>query len=66
MSAEELAAELPVQLAGLPGLKRLTLPSEQLAQALQQPQSVKRDEGLASLARTISKIMICRTNLTDK
>ncbi|WP_423140374.1 flagellar hook-length control protein FliK [Proteus terrae] len=55
MSAEELAAELPVQLAGLSGLKRLTLPSEQLTQALQQHQSVKQDEGLASLARTISK-----------
>lgn len=67
MSAEELAAELPVQLAGLPGLKRLTLPSEQLTQALQQPQSVKRDEGLASLARTISKDNdMSDFNLTDK
>lgn len=67
MSAEELAAELPVQLAGLPGLKRLTLPSEQLTQALQQPQSVQRDESLASLARTISKDSdISDFNLTDK
>ena len=67
MSAEELAAELPVQLAGLPGLKRLTLPSEQLTQALQQPQSVKQDEGLASLARTISKDNdMSDFNLTDK
>lgn len=67
MSAEELAAELPVQLAGLPGLKRLTLPSEQLTQALQQPQSVKRDEDLASLARTISKDGdMSDFNLTDK
>lgn len=67
MSAEELAAELPVQLAGLPGLKRLTLPSEQLTQALQQPQSVKRDESLASLARTISKDSdMSDFNLTDK
>ncbi|QIG05728.1 flagellar hook-length control protein FliK [Proteus sp. ZN5] len=67
MSAEELAAELPVQLAGLPGLKRLTLPSEQLTQALQQPQSVKHDEGLASLARTISKDNdMSDFNLTDK
>lgn len=67
MSAEELAAELPVQLAGLPGLKRLTLPSEQLTQALQQPQSVKRGEDLASLARTISKDGdMSDFNLTDK
>lgn len=67
MSAEELAAELPVQLAGLPGLKRLTLPSEQLTQALQQPQSVQRDESLASLARTISKDSdMSDFNLTDK
>lgn len=67
MSAEELAAELPVQLAGLPGLKRLTLPSEQLTQALQQHQSVKHDEGLASLARTISKDNdMSDFNLTDK
>lgn len=67
MSAEELAAELPVQLAGLPGLKRLTLPSEQLTQALQQPQSVKRGEDLASLARTISKDSdMSDFNLTDK
>ncbi|QKD69069.1 flagellar hook-length control protein FliK [Proteus terrae] len=67
MSAEELAAELPVQLAGLSGLKRLTLPSEQLTQALQQHQSVKQDEGLASLARTISKDNdMSDFNLTDK
>lgn len=67
MSAEELAAELPVQLAGLPGLKRLTLPSDQLNQAAQQPQSVKRDEGLATLARTISKDTdMSEFNLTDK
>ncbi|MBQ0212328.1 flagellar hook-length control protein FliK [Proteus vulgaris] len=67
MSAEELAAELPVQLAGLPGLKRLTLPSEQLTQALQQPQSVKRGEDLASLARSISKDNdMSDFNLTDK
>ncbi|MCX2587202.1 flagellar hook-length control protein FliK [Proteus sp. G2672] len=67
MSAEELAAELPVQLAGLPGLKRLTLPSEQLTQALQQHQSVKGDEGLASLARTLSKDSdMSEFNLADK
>ncbi|UXA32958.1 flagellar hook-length control protein FliK [Proteus terrae] len=67
MSAEELAAELPVQLAGLSGLKRLTLPSAQLTQALQQHQSVKQDEGLASLARTISKDNdMSDFNLTDK
>lgn len=67
MSAEELAAELPVQLAGLPGLKRPTLPSEQLTQALQQPQSVKHDASLASLARTISKDSdMSDFNLTDK
>ncbi|MBG6037048.1 flagellar hook-length control protein FliK [Proteus cibarius] len=67
MSAEELAAELPVQLAGLSGLKRLTLPSEQLTQALQQHQSVKQDEGLASLAHTISKDNdMSDFNLTDK
>lgn len=33
MSAEELAAELPVQLAGLPGLKRVSLSEAQLGSA---------------------------------
>lgn len=55
MSAEELAAELPVQLAGLPGLKRAPLGSEHLAQALQQPHSLKREDSLASLANSFSK-----------
>lgn len=67
MSAEELAAELPVQLAGLPGLKRLALPSDTLNQALQQPHAVKTNEDLASLTHALSKdTELSDFNLTDK
>lgn len=68
MSAEELAAELPVQLAGLPGLKNPLLSSEERTQSLPQTQTTKREEGLASLARNISKDndTLSDLNLSDK
>lgn len=68
MSAEELAAELPVQLAGLPGLKRGALTPEHLAQSLQQSHLQNRENGLASLVNSVSKDsdVLSDLNLSDK
>ncbi|OAT36715.1 flagellar hook-length control protein FliK [Proteus myxofaciens] len=60
MSAEELAAELPVQLAGLPGLKRTLPTSEQLKQ------SVKHEDKLSPLTRVFTKeTQMTGIHLTD-
>lgn len=60
MSAEELAAELPVQLAGLPGLKPMPLSSEQLKQ------SVKHEDKFSPLTRVLIKdTQMAELNLAD-